>query len=142
VVDLRGSTDSRGRELHATEVAVADEVAAAAELAMGKAAGIPAAIVRGLDPAWFRESTGRRVDPPSRRRSLPVSARTTNSPVPAFIEARRSIRAFTGETVDQVVLDRLVEAACLAPAPHHSRTVAVRDRRLPGREGVAGDRHG
>ncbi len=56
VVDLRGSTDSRGRELFATEVAVADEVAAAAELAMGKAAGIPAAIVRGLDPAWFRES--------------------------------------------------------------------------------------
>jgi coenzyme F420-0:L-glutamate ligase / coenzyme F420-1:gamma-L-glutamate ligase len=55
VVDLRGSTDSRGRELHATEVAVADEVAAAAELAMGKAAGIPAAIVRGLDPTWFRE---------------------------------------------------------------------------------------
>lgn len=57
VVDLRGSTDSRGRELHATEVAVADEVAAAAELAMGKAAGIPAAIVRGLDPAWFREAS-------------------------------------------------------------------------------------
>ena len=56
VVDLRGSTDSRGRELHATEVAVADEVAAAAELGMGKAAGIPAAIVRGLDPSWFRES--------------------------------------------------------------------------------------
>jgi coenzyme F420-0:L-glutamate ligase / coenzyme F420-1:gamma-L-glutamate ligase len=57
VVDLRGSTDSRGRELHATEVAVADEVAAAAELAMGKAAGIPAAIVRGLDPTWFREAS-------------------------------------------------------------------------------------
>lgn len=56
VIDLRGSTDSRGRELHATEVAVADEVAAAAELAMGKAAGIPAAIVRGLDPTWFREA--------------------------------------------------------------------------------------
>lgn len=57
IVDLRGSTDSRGRELHATEVAVADEVAAAAELAMGKSAGIPVAIVRGLDAAWFREAT-------------------------------------------------------------------------------------
>ena len=57
VVDLRGSTDAHGRELHATEIAVADEVASAAELAMGKAAGIPAAIVRGLDPAWFREAT-------------------------------------------------------------------------------------
>jgi coenzyme F420-0:L-glutamate ligase/coenzyme F420-1:gamma-L-glutamate ligase len=57
VVDLRGSTDERGRELMATEVAVADEVAGAAELAMGKAAGIPAAIVRGLDPTWFREGS-------------------------------------------------------------------------------------
>ena len=41
--------------------------------------------------------------------------------VPAFIEARRSIRAFTGESIDPDLLDRLVEAACLAPAPHHSR---------------------
>ncbi|MGZ8764449.1 MAG: nitroreductase family protein [Acidimicrobiia bacterium] len=41
--------------------------------------------------------------------------------VPAFVEARRSIRAFTGDPVDQLVLDTLVEAACLAPAPHHSR---------------------
>ncbi len=41
--------------------------------------------------------------------------------VPVFIEARRSIRAFTGESVPRDVLDALVEAACLAPAPHHSR---------------------
>jgi len=41
--------------------------------------------------------------------------------VPAFLEARRSIRAFTDERVDRAALDRLVEAACLAPAPHHSR---------------------
>ncbi|MEX2256668.1 MAG: nitroreductase family protein [Acidimicrobiia bacterium] len=41
--------------------------------------------------------------------------------VPAFIEARRSIRAFTHEPVGRGVLDELVEAACLAPAPHHSR---------------------
>jgi coenzyme F420-0:L-glutamate ligase/coenzyme F420-1:gamma-L-glutamate ligase len=41
--------------------------------------------------------------------------------VPAFIEARRSIRAFTGEPVPRELLDALVEAACLAPAPHHSR---------------------
>jgi F420 biosynthesis protein FbiB-like protein len=39
----------------------------------------------------------------------------------AFIEARRSIRAFRSEPVPRHVLDRLVEAACLAPAPHHSR---------------------
>ena len=59
IVDLRGSTDARGRELQVTEVAVADEVAAAAELVMGKSAGVPVAIVRGLDPAWLRESSAR-----------------------------------------------------------------------------------
>jgi coenzyme F420-0:L-glutamate ligase/coenzyme F420-1:gamma-L-glutamate ligase len=57
VVDLRGEADARGRELHVTEVAVADEVASAAELVMGKAAAIPVAIVRGLDAAWFRDGT-------------------------------------------------------------------------------------
>ena len=41
--------------------------------------------------------------------------------VPAFLEARRSIRAFTDEAVDRASLDALVEAACIAPAPHHSR---------------------
>jgi len=41
--------------------------------------------------------------------------------VPAFIEARRSIRAFRPDPVPRAELDRLVAAACLAPAPHHSR---------------------
>lgn len=41
--------------------------------------------------------------------------------VPAFLEARRSIRAFTDAPVPRAQLDALVEAACLAPAPHHSR---------------------
>jgi coenzyme F420-0:L-glutamate ligase/coenzyme F420-1:gamma-L-glutamate ligase len=42
-----------------TEVAVADEIAGAAELVMGKARGIPAAIVRGIDAAWRREASAR-----------------------------------------------------------------------------------
>jgi coenzyme F420-0:L-glutamate ligase/coenzyme F420-1:gamma-L-glutamate ligase len=41
--------------------------------------------------------------------------------VPAFIDARRSIRAFVDQPVPRSVLDRFVESACLAPAPHHSR---------------------
>jgi coenzyme F420-0:L-glutamate ligase/coenzyme F420-1:gamma-L-glutamate ligase len=57
VVDLRGEPDQRGRPLQVTEVAIADEVASAAELVMGKARGIPAAVVRGLDPAWLREGS-------------------------------------------------------------------------------------
>ena len=47
ILDLRGTTDWSGRELEVTEVAVADELAAAADLVMGKALGIPAALVRG-----------------------------------------------------------------------------------------------
>jgi len=55
VVDLRGTNDALGRELQVTEVAVVDEIAAAAELVMGKAEAIPVAIVRGVDPSWFGE---------------------------------------------------------------------------------------
>ncbi len=51
--DLRGATDHDGRPLAVTMRAVADEVAAAADLVKGKADGIPAALVRGLDAAWF-----------------------------------------------------------------------------------------
>jgi coenzyme F420-0:L-glutamate ligase / coenzyme F420-1:gamma-L-glutamate ligase len=51
--DLRGATDHDGRPLAVTMRAVADEVAAAADLVKGKADGIPAALVRGLDAGWF-----------------------------------------------------------------------------------------
>jgi coenzyme F420-0:L-glutamate ligase/coenzyme F420-1:gamma-L-glutamate ligase len=59
VLDLRGAVDANGRELQVTEICVADELAAAAELVMGKAASIPVAIVRGVDPSWLRESSVR-----------------------------------------------------------------------------------
>jgi coenzyme F420-0:L-glutamate ligase / coenzyme F420-1:gamma-L-glutamate ligase len=51
LLDYRGRTDSTGYELQATVVAVADEIAAAAELVKGKTNGVPAAIVRGLSLA-------------------------------------------------------------------------------------------
>ena len=47
ILDLVGTRDWSGRELEVTEVAVADELAACADLVMGKADGIPAALVRG-----------------------------------------------------------------------------------------------
>lgn len=59
VVDLRGTPDTSGRVLAATEVCVVDELAAAAELVKGKASGAPAVIVRGVDRAWFREGSVR-----------------------------------------------------------------------------------
>ena len=49
LVDLTGTRDRAGYELQATQIAVADELAGAAELLMGKAAGVPAVIVRGVD---------------------------------------------------------------------------------------------
>jgi len=48
LLDLRGETDQRGRELESTQIAVADEIAGAAELVMGKARRLPVAVVRGL----------------------------------------------------------------------------------------------
>lgn len=57
VVDLRGTEDAFGRTLQVTEVCVADEIAAAAELVMGKDAGVPVAIVRGVDDRWLREAS-------------------------------------------------------------------------------------
>jgi coenzyme F420-0:L-glutamate ligase/coenzyme F420-1:gamma-L-glutamate ligase len=59
IVDLRETPDALGRILHVTEVAIADEIAAAAELVMGKAAAVPVAIVRGLDASWFRDGSVR-----------------------------------------------------------------------------------
>ena len=49
LLDLEGERDPAGYELHATVIAVADELAAAAELVLGKTAGTPAAVIRGFD---------------------------------------------------------------------------------------------
>jgi coenzyme F420-0:L-glutamate ligase / coenzyme F420-1:gamma-L-glutamate ligase len=51
LIDLRGERDAAGYELHATAIALADELAAAAELALGKTRDIPAAVIRGADAA-------------------------------------------------------------------------------------------
>src|SRR5690606_9065186 len=55
VVDLRGTADALGRELHVTEVAVVDEICGAADLVLGKATGLPVAVVRGVDPSWLTD---------------------------------------------------------------------------------------
>jgi coenzyme F420-0:L-glutamate ligase / coenzyme F420-1:gamma-L-glutamate ligase len=53
IVDLRGTADANGYELQVTEVCVVDELASAAEMVMGKATGLCAAVVRGVDPTWL-----------------------------------------------------------------------------------------
>jgi coenzyme F420-0:L-glutamate ligase / coenzyme F420-1:gamma-L-glutamate ligase len=65
LLDLRGQRDRVGYELHATAIAVADQIAGAAELVMGKTAGVPAAIVRGL--VLEGEGTARELVMPAER---------------------------------------------------------------------------
>jgi coenzyme F420-0:L-glutamate ligase/coenzyme F420-1:gamma-L-glutamate ligase len=65
LLDLHGERDSVGYELHATVIAVADELAGAAELVRGKLDGVPAAVIRGFEPRG--EGTARElVIPPER----------------------------------------------------------------------------
>ena len=65
LLDLRGTRDAAGYELQATQIAVADELAGAAELVLGKTRGVPAAVVRGVDLRG--EGSGRElVMPPER----------------------------------------------------------------------------
>jgi coenzyme F420-0:L-glutamate ligase/coenzyme F420-1:gamma-L-glutamate ligase len=65
LLDLKGVRDATGYELHATVIAVADELAGAAELVMGKTAGVPAAVIRGVD-ALGEGSARELVMPPDR----------------------------------------------------------------------------
>jgi len=57
ILDLRGTTDANGRMLEATEVAIVDEVAGAANLVLGKDQGTPFALLRGLDASYFGEGS-------------------------------------------------------------------------------------
>lgn len=59
IQDLRGTSDMHGRVLEVSEIAIVDEIAAAADLAMGKSSGIPAAIIRGLE---WTPANGRATD--------------------------------------------------------------------------------
>jgi len=66
LLDLRGTTDARGYTLSSTVIAVADELAGAAELVMGKTRGIPAALVRGYEIPPGNGSARELVMPPER----------------------------------------------------------------------------
>ncbi|MXW42449.1 MAG: coenzyme F420-0:L-glutamate ligase [Acidimicrobiia bacterium] len=57
ILDLRGTSDASGHQLQVTEIAIVDELAAAAELVMGKAENIPVAIIRGVPADWLGTGT-------------------------------------------------------------------------------------
>jgi coenzyme F420-0:L-glutamate ligase/coenzyme F420-1:gamma-L-glutamate ligase len=113
LVDLRGTKDALGRVLDSTVVAMADEVAAAAGLAMGKAEGIPAAVVRGLHPD---------APPlPAAELARPAEEDMFRTSPLAAISARRTTRSFGPGSVPREVLREAVAAALTAPVPHGSR---------------------
>jgi coenzyme F420-0:L-glutamate ligase/coenzyme F420-1:gamma-L-glutamate ligase len=118
-----GSHDRHGNELVVTEVAVADEIAAAADLVKGKLTGIPVAVVRGLT---LRDngSNARTLLRPGEEdlfwlgtdEALQLGRRQAQL-------MRRSVRQFSPDAVPRELVEDAVAEALTAPAPHHTRPV-------------------
>ncbi len=113
LVDLRGTPDHTGRLLEATVLALADEVASASGLVMGKASRVPVAIVRGV------KADGPTI--PARVLIRPPEEDLFRESPLLSVSSRRTIRSFGPGDVPREAIEEAVRAACTAPAPHHTR---------------------
>jgi coenzyme F420-0:L-glutamate ligase / coenzyme F420-1:gamma-L-glutamate ligase len=117
--DERGGVDLDGRALEVTEAALADEVAAAADLVRRKDSGTPFVLVRGLDTTGLPDGTGAQLLRPRAEDLFAVGGPTAAEHA---VARRRTVRRFDpAVTVPDHVLTAAVAAAATAPAPHGTR---------------------